>query len=260
MNPESRRQQIVSLLNKAENGLVTIPALSRTLGVSEMTIRRDLEYLEDQEQLHRIYGGAIAYKSVVEQPYIERAGQSSPQKIAIGRIAASLVKDGQSILLDSGTTTRQIAYNLSSRNDLTVVTNNIPISEELGQYAQIKTYLLGGLVKHHELCTVGYSVRQALESFTVDIAFLGTAGFSLQNGITDIDMNEVEIKQTMIRIAREVILVTDSKKFNSTALLRVAPLTAAKKIITDENLPESAIQEIEAFGIEVITSESNPRK
>lgn len=253
MKPDSRRLQIVSILNKTEAGLVTIPDLSRALGVSEMTIRRDLEYLEEHEKVRRITGGAIAYKGITEQPYAERAEQSSHQKAIIGELAARLVQDGQSILLDSGTTTRQIAYQLREKKELTVVTNNIPIAEELGQYSQIQTFLLGGLVKLHELCTVGFSVRQALEAFSVDIAFIGTVGFSLENGITDIDINEVEIKQTMIRVAREVVLVADSKKFNVSALLHVAPLTAAKKIVTDAYLPESAKLAFEAEGIEVIT-------
>jgi DeoR/GlpR family transcriptional regulator of sugar metabolism len=253
VNPESRRQQIVTLLNKADQGHATIPDLSRALCVSEMTIRRDLEYLERQEQLRRVYGGAIALKGMVEQPYTERAEQSSPQKISIGKLAASLASDGQSVWLDSGTTTRQVAHNLINKEGLTVVTNNLPIAEELGQIPHIKTFILGGLIKQRELCTVGFSARRALESFTVDIAFLGAAGFSVRNGITDIDINEVEIKQTGIRIANEVILVADSNKFNTTAILRVAPLSAARIIVTDDDLPEHAIREIEAEGIEIIT-------
>jgi DeoR/GlpR family transcriptional regulator of sugar metabolism len=253
MNPETRRKQIVSLLNQAEKGLVTIPDLSVALGVSEMTIRRDLEYLENNDSLHRIPGGAIVVKTVIEQPYSERASHSTPEKIAIGKIAAEMIQDGQRIILDSGTTTRQIAYNLAEKKDLTVVTHNIPIAQELGQYPHIKTFLLGGLVKSRELCTVGYSVRQSLETFAVDLAFLGTAGFSPQKGITDMDLSEVEIKQTIIRITHEVILVADSQKYNTTALLKVAPLGAVKKIITDDSLPEHDIQAIEKEGIEVIT-------
>jgi DeoR/GlpR family transcriptional regulator of sugar metabolism len=253
MNPKTRREQIVDILNNAYSGVVTISDLSQELGVSEMTIRRDLEYLEENEQLRRIYGGAIAFKGGIEQPYTERAEQSSPQKVAIGKLAASLVKDGQSIMIDTGTTTREVAHNLGDKQDLTVVTNSIPISVELNPYPSIKTFLLGGLVKKAELCTVGYSVRQALEAFTVDVAFIGTAGFSIGNGITDIDINEVEIKQTAMRIAREVILVSDSRKYNTTALLRVAPLKTANKIVTDDDLPDDVIQQIESQGIEVIT-------
>jgi DeoR family transcriptional regulator, fructose operon transcriptional repressor len=254
MNPETRRQQILDLLNQASGGPVTIPDLSRALGVSEMTVRRDLERLEEQEQIRRIYGGALsANRMGVEQALADRAGQASPQKVEIGRMAARLVQDGDTILLDSGTTTRQVARNLGALGSLTVVTNNIPITEELEAYPQIKIILLGGQMKHREKCTIGPIARQALELFRVDTAFLGTAGFSIADGITDIDMAEVEIKQTMIRAARRVILVCDSSKYGTPALIRVAPLSAVHILISDDDLPEDAIREMESLGIEVIT-------
>jgi DeoR family transcriptional regulator, fructose operon transcriptional repressor len=257
---ESRRNQILSLLRSAESDVLSIADLSKLLNVSEMTVRRDLDSLEEKSLIKRVPGGAFARRfATVENSLEERAGQHHLQKAAIGRLAVRFIQPGDSILLDAGTTTQQIATLLAEMpggmdaKGVTVITNNLTVALTLSDVPNIKTHLLGGQLKPRERCTVGMNTRQMLANFRVDKCFLSTAGFSLRSGITDIDLAEVEIKQGMIEAAREVTLVADSSKYNVVGLIKVASLSAAARLICDDGLDADAINEMEAEGIEVIT-------
>jgi DeoR family fructose operon transcriptional repressor len=258
MSAEARRFQIIDYIGQAGNGVVSVSNLAQRLGVSEMTIRRDLDWLEKRSILTRVHGGAIAFQSEItqmqaEKPFGLRLNESNPQKKSIGWAAAKLVQDGNRIILDAGTTTQQIARNLGGKDNLTVITNNIPISTELSRYEQIETILLGGQLKHRELCTIGPMVKQELAILSVDIHFLSAAGFSVRHGATDPDMREVEIKQAMIQASSEVILVADSSKFGLVELVKICPIDSLNKIVTDDSISPQAVIELEAEGIEVIT-------
>lgn len=260
MPAEARRLQIIDLLERSNMGVVSVRDLARHFHVSEMTIRRDLDWLEEHSILTRVHGGAVALQKEEEKPFGDRLQESNPQKISIGWAAAKLVQDGDRIILDAGTTTQQVARNLHRHSSLTVITNNIPIAHELAAFHQIETLLLGGVIKHQELCTVGPSVKQELSVLSADKCFLSAAGFNLRQGITDSDMREVEVKQAMIQAAAEVILVADSSKYGLTKLVRIAPLQAVSKIVTDDLLRPEAVAELEAAGIEVITPERLARQ
>jgi DeoR/GlpR family transcriptional regulator of sugar metabolism len=157
------------------------------------------------------------------------------------------------LLLDAGTTTQQIVRYIASKNRLTVITNNLPIADEMARTSALETILLGGALKHRELCTVGPMVTQALSQLKVDMVFLSIAGFSLQDGLTDQDWREVEVKQAMMRAARKVILVADSSKLGLIHLVKVAPWSAVHAFISDNDLPKDALAEIESTGIQVLT-------
>jgi len=163
------------------------------------------------------------------------------------------VHDDDRIILDAGTTTLQIAFNITCKNRLTVITNNIPIAKELSACQNITIVMLGGIVKHIELCTVGNMVKQALSSISADKYFLSVTSFSVGMGAMETDMAEMEVKQAMQRSAREVILVADSFKFETTSLLQVAPIQQIHKVVTDDGLPLETILDIESQGVEVIT-------
>jgi DeoR family fructose operon transcriptional repressor len=256
---ESRRNQILTLLRSAESVVLSIADLSQRLGVSEMTVRRDLDWLEEKSMIKRVPGGAIARRfATVEHPLDERSAHYNLQKAAIGRLAVRFIQPGDSVLLDAGTTTQHIAANLTAFQGITVITNNLVVAYTLSDYPSIKTYLLGGLIKTQERCTVGMNARQMLACYRVDKCFLSTAGFSLRAGITDIDQAEVEIKQAMIQAAREVTLVADSSKYNVDGLIRVAPMTAAARLICDDGLEPEVVNELEAEGIEVVTPARMP--
>jgi DeoR family transcriptional regulator, fructose operon transcriptional repressor len=253
MPAESRRLLIMDYINRTGNGVVSVADLALMLGVSEMTVRRDLDWLEQRTLLTRVHGGAVAAQYDFEKPFGDRIKEYNPQKKSIGWAAAQLVKDGDRIILDAGTTTQQIAQHLSTHSNLTVITNNIPISTDLARFPKLTTILLGGELKHQELCTVGSMVKQGLSILSVDKVFLSASGFSVRSGVTDADMREVEVKQAMMQAANEVILVADSSKFGKAQLVKICSLQAVKKIVTDDVLPVSAIDELEAEGVKVIT-------
>jgi len=254
MLAELRRLRIAEYIRQRESGVVSVAELSQMLAVSEMTIRRDLALLESKSILHRVHGGAIAYQPTEgDRPFSDRSTRANPQKRIIGWLAAQLVQDDDRIILDAGTTTLQVAHNLTCKNRLTVITNNIPISIELSACPNITIVLLGGVVKHIELCTVGNMVKQALSLLSADKYFLSATSFSIGKGAMETDMAETEVKQAMLRSAEEVILVADSFKFELTSLIQVAPIYQIHKIVTDDGLPLETIHAIESQGVEVIT-------
>ncbi|MEJ2709729.1 MAG: DeoR/GlpR family DNA-binding transcription regulator [Anaerolineales bacterium] len=254
MLAEQRRLRIATYVRQQESGVVTVAELSQMLGVSDMTIRRDLAYLESQAVLRRVHGGAIAYQQEdVEKPFSYRSTQANPQKKVIGWLAAQMVSDHERIILDAGTTTLQVANNLTCKSHITVITNNIPVAKELSQCPNITIVLLGGIVKHIEMCTVGDMVKKSLSLLAADKYFLSVTSFTIRMGAMETDMAETEIKQAMLRSAAETILVADSSKFDVTSLIQVAPLKDINKLITDDGLPVEAIQAIETQGVEVIT-------
>ena len=254
MLAETRRKQIIDLLHQREAGAVSIIELSKELKVSEMTIRRDLDFLEKKDLLRRVHGGAVAFAlDEPGTPFRERTSEADFQKKAIAWAAAMLVNEGETIILDAGTTTRELARNLVNKNKLTIITNNILIAEEMALCPQITTILLGGILKHIEVCTVGSMVKQSLTYLSANKFFLSAAGISLKRGLTDPDLAEVEIKQAMMRSAEEIILVADSTKVNVTALVQIAPIRAIHKWVTDDNVSPETVAAFEAEGVEVIT-------
>ena len=148
MPAEARRLQIIEMLGKTGTGVISVAGLARLLDVSEMTIRRDLDWLEARSILTRVHGGAMAIQKDEESPFDDRLKKSNPQKIAIGWAAANLINDGERIILDAGTTTQQLARNLAGRSALTVITNNVHILIELAKSPQIETVILGGTFHH----------------------------------------------------------------------------------------------------------------
>jgi DeoR family transcriptional regulator, fructose operon transcriptional repressor len=258
MPAEARRMQIIDILNRAGNGVVGVNDLARQLSVSEMTIRRDLDWLEQRSILTRIHGGALAYQGddlgeIEEKSFQDRLKESNTQKKAIGWAAAQLVQDGDRIILDAGTTTQQIARHLSGKTNLTIITNNLAVGSELARFPHIDTIVLGGNLKQQELCTVGPMAKQGMSILAADKVFLSTSGFTTRSGITEMDMREVEIKQAMMQAARRIILVADSTKYGLTQLVRVCPIQAIHILVTDSLLPPEAQAELEAEGLRVIT-------
>lgn len=254
MLPESRRLKIIDIIDRAGSGVVSIADLSQQLDVSDMTIRRDLDYLEERSIVRRVHGGAIAFQGLEhEKTFDDRTRLFDPLKKEAGWTAAQFVKDGDRIIIDAGTTMLHLANQLVTRSRLTIITNNLVVVQELSTCPQIDVVLLGGVFKHREMCTVGGLASQALDQFTADKAFISGAGFSTKDGVTDPDLAESEIKKAMMRTARESILVADSTKYGISALVRVAPFNEFSCLATDDRLSSEAIEEIEVAGIPVYT-------
>lgn len=254
MLAELRRLRIAEYVRQHESGIVTVAELCQLLAVSDMTIRRDLAFLERQSFLRRVHGGAVAYQQADgDKSFVYRSTQADPQKRIIGWLAAQMVNDGDRVILDAGTTTLQVANHLACKSHLTIITNNIPVAKELSQFTNLVIILLGGIVKHNEMCTVGNMVQQSLSLLSADKYFLSATSFSIRMGAMETDMAETEVKQSMLRSAGETILVLDSSKFEVTSLIQVAPLRQIHKIITDDRLPADTFRAIEAQGVKVIT-------
>lgn len=254
MFPEERQRRILELVRSG--AAVKVADLSAEFGVSESSIRRDLRDLERSGLLERTHGGALANGgTLAEQTFEEKTTLSLREKEAIARVAASLVQDGDAIILDAGTTTLQIARLLRSRRNLTVVTNAIPIAAELADLPSIELILIGGSVKGNTLAMVGPMAERALEQLNVDRVFLGTNGLDLTRGLTTPTPAEAAVKRRMIAAARETVVVADHSKLGKVAFATIAPLGAGTVLISDRGLDASVVAELEARGVEVILAE-----
>ncbi|MCJ7738617.1 MAG: DeoR/GlpR family DNA-binding transcription regulator [Anaerolineae bacterium] len=254
MLAEERLVRITEILNQRHTGIVSVAELVTMFGVSGMTIRRDLQRLEEMSLLRRVHGGAVAYRNTPDwAPFVERHGTHGREKQTIGWAASLLVKNGDTVLLDAGTTTPHIAHNLTSQRDVTVVTHALPVAQELLQHPRITIVLLGGVVKQGESYSHGPMMIQDLSQTTVDKLFLSAAGFSVERGATDPDPVETALKQAMSKAAREIILVADSSKWRHDYRNRILPIQAIQKLVVDDGLPGEAFAALESAGVEVIT-------
>ncbi|MDI3329064.1 MAG: DeoR/GlpR family DNA-binding transcription regulator [Alicyclobacillaceae bacterium] len=251
MLPEERQKKIVEYLQ--HHGTLRVTELVERLGVSRETVRRDLQELEQRGVLKKVHGGAILTRTGVEPTFAVRRTTNVREKEAIGRAAAALVEDGDTIFLDLGTTTLEVARHLRGRGRITVVTNSVQAALELIEDEAITVYLTGGMLRSGDLSLSGRFARHMLAQFYVDKAFIGVAGISLTGDLTDFHVEEAEIRNMMIERAKEVIVVADHSKFGVTAFTRVAALTAAHRIITDAGTDPEQIFLIRSLGVEVTT-------
>lgn len=254
MFPEERQRRILELVRSG--AVVKVADLSAEFGVSESSIRRDLRDLERSGLLERTHGGALAADGTLNEPtFAEKTTLSLTEKAAIAAVAASLVHDGDSIILDAGTTTLEIARLLRQRRNLTVVTNAIPIAAELADIPSIELVVIGGAVKGNTLAMVGPLAERALLDLNVDRVFLGTNGIDLERGLTTPTPAEAAVKQCMIKAAREVVVVADHTKLGKVAFATIGPLCTAHILVSDRGLSPQVVADLRAMGLEVLLAE-----
>lgn len=247
-----RRQQIVQLLEK--QGSVRVSALAANYGVTEETIRRDLEDLERAGLLRRTYGGAVAWRGTgYESPYDTRREQQLNEKLSIAKKAAELVANGETLFLDASTTTLYLARQLLGKRDLTVITNSIQIVSELGGKRGLNVIATGGVLRDRSLSCVGPLAARVLREYHPDWAFVSCKGFSLEKGLLDTNDLEVELKRLAIANARESVALVDSSKFQQPALLQIGPVEIISKLVTDR-MDSKMQQELTSRGVEVLTA------
>lgn len=251
MKSFDRRNEIIRRLQ--EHGRLSTYALSREMGVSEVTIRNDLEILAEQGWVQRLHGGAeLGTRVQIEQSFTARLREHTDAKQRLARAAAELVQPGDAILLDSSTTVYQLALQLREMSDLRVVTNNIHAATALAQNPNIEVILLGGLVRDKTASLVGPHVVEMLADLHADKAFLSASGLTLERGLTDADTREVEVKRAMVRAATQVIALLDAGKFGQQAFLTFAPLDAVHVLIADSGAPEPYASALARLGIDII--------
>ena len=252
--PEKR---IIELKEFIKNeGTVTVEKLSKKFSISPITVRRDLARLDDEGFLKKVHGGAIYSQALEPEPvFTEKVKQYKEEKSKIARMAASRIDDGDSIILESGSTCLGIVDYLKDKKNIRVSTAGIPIAYELWNMMAYKkdmeVEVCGGIVSLNANVYVGPHAVKYFESINADKAFVGAVAVSLDKGLSTATPFDSEISQAVFRSAREVILVCDSSKFNKYSYINVAPLTAIDEIITDDKIDRSVKEKIERSGVKI---------
>jgi len=248
---EERKRKISEFVE--ENKQATVAELSKLFGVSDSTIRRDLEELDGQGEIQRAHGGAVSVeRSAPEPPVVHRMVESEEEKRRIGQAAARLVQDGEVIFLGSGTTTLEVARNLDGKNDLTVITNALNVANQLAGKQSITVIVMGGLLRHSELSLVGHITEQALKELRADKVIMGMRAISVQEGLTNDYLPETMTDRAIVNFAPEIIVVADHSKFGKVSTALVAPISSIHKIITDNGISPQQLDALRQAGVEVI--------
>lgn len=247
---EERRDQILNLLR--EHGKVRVKDLSRQLKISEVTVRNDLQELHQRGRLRKTHGGAMPPDSSNgEAPLQEKYFSHAEEKRRIGAAAAALVNDGETIILDSGTTTQEIAKRIKDKQNLIVITNGVNIAMELVGVRGIQVVLLGGVLRDNAFSIGGHFAEDMLQHLSADKLFLAADACDPEFGVSTPNLEESRVNQAMVRIAREKILVADSSKFGKRGLSRIVPLFDLDQVITDTNLANEFQQTLRERGMKL---------
>lgn len=253
MLANQRRQKIYELLK--EDGSAKVIELAKIFKVTEVTIRQDLEKLEKDGLISREHGGAFL-KSMKDNvgTFTLLNTENLDKKISIGKMAASFIENGDTIILDSGSTTTEIAKNIIGRKGLTVITNALNIAIILGAVPGIDVIVTGGEFKPPTLSLTGQKAAEFFKGLHVDKLFLATAGISLRSGLTYPSISDIPVKKAMIDAADITYLVADSTKIDKNALASLGALSLIHYIITDTNIDNKYLKLFKDNEIEIIIS------
>ncbi|MBK9714047.1 MAG: DeoR/GlpR transcriptional regulator [Kouleothrix sp.] len=252
MLPALRRERI--LREVQDQGTTSIAELSRRYGVSEMTIRRDLQALADAGQIRRTHGGALRQsEAAIEPRYAAKQDLNAATKAAIAHYAASqLVEDGDIIILEGGTTVTTMARHLAARRGLTILTNGLYTTNELRRLMPDATIICcGGILRDVSFTFVGPSAERFFAEVHARTVFLSSTGLSVAAGCTDPNMGETQVKRAMIASASRLVALLDSSKFGVTSLVTVAQVDDIDVLVTDAAAPPAARQALQARGVDV---------
>jgi DeoR/GlpR family transcriptional regulator of sugar metabolism len=248
----TRQSEIVDLLQKEER--VSVRRLAHKFDVSPMTIRRDMAMLEEQGFLIRTHGGGLPTGKL---RLLQRAFPHfsvSPQKVAVGKLAASQVQSGQTVMVDSGTTTLEVARNLPTDMDITVATTSIWVAQEL-YGSSFHLVLFGGFIRERFPSTYGPLTEAMLKDFHVDVLFIGCEGADSKDGFYASDLLTLGLEQQMISISDRVVVVTESTKFGRKAFVRYATINQVDALVTDPGLSPTDRKNLEDAGVKVFIAE-----
>lgn len=246
----TRRESIRELLNNA--GFVDVQELVARFGVSSETIRRDLECLEKEGALRRFHGGALSIQPHTnESAYQVRQTYHISEKRAIALLAASLIQDGDTVLIAPGTTALETAIHLKDRQNLTVITNSLPVAMALSEQESIHVFSLGGLVHGEDFSTVGMLTLENLAAFNAAKLIMGIGGITPEAGVTDYRMEESAILRAFIDKAGCIIGIADHSKFGMISVHNICPANRLNHLITDSKTPEDLCRPYREMGVQV---------
>ncbi|GKV65958.1 MULTISPECIES: DeoR/GlpR family DNA-binding transcription regulator [unclassified Sporosarcina] len=254
---EERKLEIMDELNRT--GKLKVAELSAKFKVSPETIRRDLTFLEEEGVLKRVYGGAIkSGYQMGEPPFSNRTEFNTNAKKKIGKLGADLISDGDTVFIDTGTTTAELALQIVNKEDVRILTNCIPVALALMESLNKKLFsgeviLLGGTLDPIQQSISGQLSEPVLDNFNLDKAFISIGGISLVKGVSDYNLNECLLSKKVISNSKQVIVLTDQSKIGVQALCKIAPLSEVDVVLCDEECPASWKNDIMSLGIEWIS-------
>lgn len=250
-----RRDKIASMIRSA--GSVQVMLLAERFRVSTVTIRNDLKFLEDLGVSTRTYGGAILNERnnhIVERAIEHKQQLYAREKSDIGNLAVQYISSGDTIILDSGSTTFQIATQLAGRKDVTVVTNDLNVMNKLSHLEHLELIMLGGTLRRKNMSFFGAHAEQAMRELHVDKLFLAVDGFHMEKGITTHFEPEARLNRLMCEAASQTIVVTDSSKFGRICLHQILGVDDIATVITDPGVPDEYRTGLEKLGIDVVVT------
>ncbi|MBZ5700403.1 MAG: DeoR/GlpR family DNA-binding transcription regulator [Acidobacteriia bacterium] len=247
---EERRRAILDILNR--EGRLLVSELARKFKTSQVTIRKDLDVLHGQGLVHRSHGGALpAREGALEDPTLrEKEKLHRKEKLRIAEAATAMVKEGQVVILDSGTTTTAIARALRNFRKLTIVTNAVNIAAELAG-TEVEVILTGGTLRKNSFSLVGPMAEETLRHLNADILFLGVDGIDVHYGLSTPNLLEAKVNRMMVEGAKRTVAVCDSSKFGRRSLSHIVPLSAIHGVITDRGIPKTDLKALKKARIEM---------
>ncbi len=245
-----RRQHILTAVETA--GQLSVIELSEQFNVSEVTIRQDLQALSKQGLLLRTRGGALSTNTLPEHSFDVRQQQKSAQKVRIGQAAASLVAPGDTIILDASTTAQAMIPFIKEYSELTVITNSLRVAISLLDTPQIQVILPGGSLRRESISLVGQQQGDVAQNLNVGWGFFGLRGITVEEGLTDVNLEEVAMKRAMAERCRKIVGVADARKWGNVAAATFATLDQVHTLITDEATPPDLIDQIRQHNVEVV--------
>ena len=252
---EKRQQEILEELERA--GSVSVAALSQGLGVSDMTVRRDLEELSARNMLRKVHGGAVPVpKTAAEPHFVQKQRLNRAEKRAIARAALGFVNDGDTVAFSAGTTTWQIAETLKrERSSLTFITNSTNIALTLQENGWEQIVLSGGMFRTPSDALVGPFADRTIRTLNADVLFLGVHGIDPEAGLTTPNVAEAETDGRLVEAAQKVVVVADHSKLGVVALAKIAPLSKVDVLVTDNAADAEMLREIELAGVRAVVAE-----
>ncbi|MGP6391919.1 DeoR family transcriptional regulator [Citrobacter koseri] len=248
-----RREQIIQRLR--QQGSVQVNDLSVLFGVSTVTIRNDLAFLEKQGIAVRAYGGALICDSNtpgIEPSVEDKSSLNTAVKRSIAQAAVSLIKPGHRVILDSGTTTYEIARMMRQHTDIIAMTNGMNVANALLEAEGVELLMTGGHLRRQSQSFYGDQAEQSLQNYHFDMLFLGGDAIDLERGVSTHNEDEARLNRRMCEVAERIIVVTDSTKFNRSSLHKIIDTQRIHTIIVDEGIPVDSLEGLRKSGIEVI--------
>ncbi|MBP2645718.1 MAG: transcriptional regulator, DeoR family [Firmicutes bacterium] len=245
-----RKQKMLEYIRSYSSA--SVRELSQRFQVSESTVRRDLQELESSNIIKRTHGGAVCFDDVnIEPTFREKEDRFRLEKAAIAKKAVDFIEKGDTILIDSGTTTLYMANELRSFSDLTVVTNSIALAQSLQGMGNIQLVVVGGILRNNTLAMVGPLAEQVIGQINVNKAFIATNAIDVRSGLTTPNLMEAATKAKMISVAKKVFLLADHTKIGKVSFAKFAGVSELDTWIVDDQVPQEKADQFEEAGVEV---------